>query len=286
MKNSSPEYGSVVVVNEATIVDPNESWVQAHVILGEDYDKSSTKTEEEVSLQQPKTSQIHSQALYRDLPFTILFILHLGVISFLALACGSFPKNTFDSIDGKSLSQSEHFLKELGYIIVPCTVVSFIFTYFVTGVIALRYPKESVRLSLYFSVTSNAALMCILCLSYPSVWTLLLAIGTIAYSIWYVFAVQPFIPFAAATLKLGLAGITANWGMYIVTIFLSALWCLWIAIWLYVANGIGFFSDVSAIMEQSGQSTYEQNGQTYYSYYGADSSKEITTIFLMLVTLY
>eukprot|EP00554_Chaetoceros_debilis_P002493 CAMPEP_0194089998 /NCGR_PEP_ID=MMETSP0149-20130528/37005_1 /TAXON_ID=122233 /ORGANISM="Chaetoceros debilis, Strain MM31A-1" /LENGTH=539 /DNA_ID=CAMNT_0038774105 /DNA_START=3 /DNA_END=1622 /DNA_ORIENTATION=+ len=285
MKNSSPEYGSVVVINEATVVDPNESWVHAHVIGGEDYDKSSTKTEEEVTLQ-PKSSQMHSQATYRDLPFTILFVLHLGVISFLALACGSFPENIFDSIDGNSLAQAEQLLKVLGSIIVPCIIVSFFSTYFVTAVIALRHPMASVRISLYFSVITNASLMCVLCVSYPSVWTLLLAVAVLAYSIWYVSVIQPFIPFAAAILKLGLAGITANWGMYIVTMFLSALWCLWIAIWIYVANGIGFFSDISAIMQQNVQITYEQNGQTYYSYYGADVTKEITTVFLMLVSLY
>lgn len=296
MNKSSPKYGSVVVIDESTAVDPNISWVQANVVEVKDYHHPS-KSDEYV--EGVAVDEISSQPKFRDLPFAILFLLHLGVISFIALACGTFdglvPAQDSDIAESTANAMmndptTREWIKSVISVLIPmvvsCIMVSFLTSHLITGILVVKYPTTAVTISLYSSIITNIAFMLMLLAAYPNIWVFLLSIIVLAWSIWFVFAVKEFIPFAAATLKLALAGITANWGIYIFSLILSALSCLWIVAWVYVANGIGFFQDVDALSEEGrGKEYYTRNNTTYYtSYYVGDG--KVCTIILMLLSLY
>mmetsp|Transcript_8204 Transcript_8204/g.9554 ORF Transcript_8204/g.9554 Transcript_8204/m.9554 type:complete len:543 (+) Transcript_8204:1-1629(+) len=291
MKPSSTHYQSVVVINDATAVDPNESWVQAHVEEVKYSYAYANKADEHED--DPSVSQRSSAPpKFRDLPFAILFLLHLGVVSFIALACGTFDglftdMDVQDTSDPDVTTQTRDWVTGVMYMVVPAIIVSFLVCHFITGTFVLKYPTQAVTVSLYSSIWSNVAFMFIICFTFPSFWLVLLTSICTLWSIWFVFAVRRFIPFAAAILKLAVAGITVNWGMYMVSLVTAAISCAWYILWVYVANGIGFFQDVEALSDEDrGKGDiYYNNGVKYYtSYYVGDG--KVLTVVLMLLSLY
>ena len=238
------EYGAVSVIDASTSLDPNVSWVQAHIMKEE---------------QEQETS---SQPKYNDVPFSILFYIHLAIFAFTAVFYGSWDNLVSDEVVNGWMEVEESSIEIrniMVYLVLPCGIAAFTIPSFFMGVLIPRFPKGAVIVSLLSSMFVNVIIAFALFASYPTWWMFLLSFGLVAWSLWYVRAIQIFIPYAAATLKLGVRGVTANWGMYIVSLVLSALGVVWVGAWVYVANGVGLWDVLNQASTTSGVGVQDQD---------------------------
>jgi hypothetical protein len=257
------EYGAVpyatVVSEKSGLNDPNISWVEAHVI-NRSTDSSYFYT---------STSQ-SSRVIYRDVAFAILFLIHIGIIAVAGVRSGSFHGMT---IELSQEDQNDQFpiFNIVVNLIVPAVFFSFIVSYFITGIVIPKYPQVAVRMCLITSVMINVLFMFLLCVALQTWWIYIFAIANAFYSVWYIRAIDTWVPFSASILSLASKGITDNWGLYVLSLVLSALGLFWMIGWTYVANGMGLFGDLSQ----------------YYGYHNDvnPTSMSWTTVF-MIVSLY
>jgi len=271
------DYGSVSIVEATTAIDPNVSWVEAHVIkeggmeLGEQHDS------------------LASSAFYRDIPFAVAFIIQFAMMGMLGLCFGSYKGlvNYFPSQDDVTINGAVS--SSVLMIVLSSMVTSVFIPFVVTAGCIPKYPKATVTASLLSSTITNICLAILLSISFPGKWyVIIISILWSCWSIWYYFAIQPFIPYAAAILKIATEGISRHWGMYTVSFASSMFSFVWLGCWIYVANGLLDHDTDGDITSTTSTSTNGGGGGYDYYYDGGASisSKTTAKVFVLLLSLY
>jgi Plasma-membrane choline transporter len=203
---------------------------------------------------------------FRDLPFLILYLVHLAIMIFLALDYGSFT--TIDKMDynvsnwrnlvdddkianDQEWEQFESLVSEaerwiavyppriLKYIIVPSAFVAYAISYVWTAVIIPSCPTAVVVSALLGSLALSITLtIAISVVSGFNIFALLFGFLMMACVGYYLKLVWRLIPFAAVNLSVALQGISANCGMYLVALAFSIVGFLWTLFWVYVVVGV------------------------------------------------
>ena len=246
------QYGAVPIIEGSTefIEDPNISWVKAYAV------------------QQPKEQRFSDGddtagvSEYRDLTFAILFLVHLGIFGVTALAYGSFK---FSGQSDTDFSGAMDFDLQMPLNIAMAYMVSIalasaLVPFFLVGILIPKYTQQIVTFSLYFSVFCNIAVATLFCIAYPRWWLFLILGAIVGYSIWYIRAIGVFIPYAAAILKIASKGVSRHWGVYLVSGGCTLAAIAWVPMWVYVANGVGFFDDIPDMSTSSSNDYYEDDG--------------------------
>lgn len=256
-----------------------------------------------------------AEPVYRDVGWALLFLAHLGVMIFLAIAYGSFgttetaalSNNTTDwktemeaeMDDDEAIHQIEAFAEQVeayvqvypmrifSFIVVPCALLASIFSYIGTAFIIPSCPTAIVQFSLLGSIGWTIAVTLLGAISTGSWFAWLMSAGLIAVVIYYVKIVWNLIPFASVNLRVSLQGVSANWGIYIIAFLFSILGFVWTVFWVYVAIGVLGHEQLEsyAAGEEETSSMGDDDDDAYYESQG-DRPQQGFTIFLLLVSLY
>lgn len=203
---------------------------------------------------------------FRDLPFLILYLVHLAIMIFLALDYGSFT--TIDKIDynvsnwrnlvdddeiatdqewqqfESIVTEAEHWIdvylpRILRYIIVPSAFVAYAISYLWTAVIIPSCPTAVVVSALLGSLAVSFTFTIVVgIVSGFNIMALLLGFLMMAGVGYYLTVQWRLIPFAAINLSVALQGISANCGMYLVAFAFSIVGFLWTLFWVYIVVGV------------------------------------------------
>jgi hypothetical protein len=253
-----------------------------------------------------------AEPVYRDVFWAILFLAHLAVMIWLAVAYGSFGggtsaanKNTTDwkqeleteLDDDEAIHQLEAFAEEVEayvevypmriflYVVLPCALLASFISYVGTAFVIPSCPTTIVQMSLLGSIGWMIVLAILTSVSTGSWFAWLMSACLIAIVVYYVFIVWRLIPFASVNLKVSLEGISANWGMYVIAFVFSGIGFVWAFFWMYVAIGVLGHEQLEAYSEEAPTTDEEDDDDLYYESQG-DQPKQGFTIFFLLVSLY
>jgi hypothetical protein len=249
---------------------------------------------------------------FRDLPFLILFLVHLAIIVGLAIAHGRHTTELFNKIDynvsdWQTLVDDDttseevwkqfedvlstarswvpvHFPRILNNIILPSALVAYFVSYIWTAAILPAWPTAMVVTSLFGSIA--LALVLTITVGMASGFKLIamllcgLAIAGAAY---YVASVWRLIPFAAVNLSVALRGISANCGMYIVAFIFSIVGIFWTLLWVCTVVGCMQARDESY---QAAHPRPADMSKEEYSFQEEIDSMDGFVMFAFLVSLY
>lgn len=168
---------------------------------------------------------------YRDVPWAVAFVVHLGVVAFLIIASlGD------DSNDGNNDNNDNNAAMEFGsyggpVVFVLLTVLISLGLSTSTIFLMMKYPVAMVKLGLVFSI-ALAALFALLTLVSGEMMTTLLGIFFFAITICYTCSVWHRIPYAAANLKTALTAVRCNAGLGVVAYLVMAVAFAWSAFWM------------------------------------------------------
>ena len=244
-KNLS-SYEAVAITDEISHPDNKSSWVKAHIIdaKGEQYGTEVSSNE----IQESATK-------YNDVSFAIAFLLHLAV----AIIYGVSFYFTHD------LPEAEQDLKYsfsapgiVLMLVVPTSLVAFAVAYHAIAVIAIRVPVSIIYSALSAQTFLNTFFFLFWFLSSPGLWTLVFFVVGTAISIWYYFAVQVFIPFAAANLKLAAMGLRSNMKVFLVALGMGFVGFIYFLGWFLVGSSVA----------EEAKTNYVKSQDNYYYYYG------------------
>jgi len=207
---------------------------------------------------------------WRDLPFAILFWVHLAVMIWLGVTVAPkgyelFDVNVFGEIE-KAMQKSDDVTEEdiqhfkgfvdqaaaylqvyptrIGlYCALPLCFLAFVFGLVGTSAVLKPCPRTMV----YSCLVSTIAWTCIVLLGsaistgsiglYFMTGISLVAVG------YYVRLAWKMVPFAAVNLKLALEGIGRNCGIFIVAFFFAEIGFLWVVYWFYVMIGTSSYEN-------------------------------------------
>jgi hypothetical protein len=291
-------YGAVPTIEASTILieDANVSWVQAYAIQQQQKQQQQQRQQQH----QPKESEweaLETDDLspasshaprYRDVPFAIAYLANLVTMLLVAICYGSFDFGQEADADadadaGKFSHAAPSASASLVALLLVSASASFLLPFFLIGAFVPRYPRTSVAISLLVSVLCIFSLVLMLFISYPSLWMLLFTVAIAAVFVWYVVAMEAFIPFAAAILKIAAKGVTQNWGVYMVSAVLAAGSLLWSLLWVYIANGVGLFDDLASASANTNTNT----NSGYYAHDNGGTGTAVTAkAFFLLLSLY
>ena len=249
--------------------------------------------------------------------WALLFVAHLGVMVFLAIVYGSFSTSNEEKMttldwkaemeaeldDDEAIHQVEVFAEQveayvevypmriLSFILVPCALLAFCFSYVGTALVIPSCPTTIVQFSLLGSVGWTIVLTILMSVSTGSWFVWLISIGLIAIVVYYVKIVWRLVPFASVNLKISLKGVSANWGIYMIAFLFSILGFVWTIFWAYVSIGVLGHEQLESVAEEGTSSTStsetidDDDDDAYYASQG-DRPQQGFTIFLLLVSLY
>mmetsp|Transcript_8267 Transcript_8267/g.18671 ORF Transcript_8267/g.18671 Transcript_8267/m.18671 type:complete len:405 (+) Transcript_8267:95-1309(+) len=207
---------------------------------------------------------------WRDLPFAILFWVHLAVMIWLGVTVAPkgyelFDVNVFGEIE-KAMQKSDDVTEEdiqhfkgfvdqaaaylqvyptrIGlYCALPLCFLAFVFGLVGTSAVLKPCPRTMV----YSCLVSTIAWTCIVLLGsaistgsiglYFMTGISLVAVG------YYVRLAWKMVPFAAVNLKLALEGIGRNCGIFMVAFFFAEIGFLWVVYWFYVMIGTSSYEN-------------------------------------------
>jgi hypothetical protein len=253
-----PSYGTEPVVDEVTVLTPaiGSAPVEVIPLLPSD---SATSTVSDV------------EPVFRDVPFAILFVLHLGIMLWIGafVAPKGYENIEFEfnmtsieselSKDGditeEEIKQIEQFAEEASEwiqvypyrivvnLVFPGLLIAYLISSFTTAFLIRPCAKTIVYSVLVGSLLSASLVMISLAIVANVFFVYLLSGISLVAILYYVQIAWKMVPFAAVNLKIALEGIGKNWAMYIVAFALSQLGFIWNIYWLYVLIGLGAYEN-------------------------------------------
>jgi hypothetical protein len=203
---------------------------------------------------------------FRDLPWAILFLIHLSVMLWLAIDFGTFTVDKMDLnvtnwrnyIDDDASRPSddqwmefEIFVTEaeewanvyperiLSYVILPAALVAYAVSYIVTALVIPSCPTAMVMICLLGTFAWAFALVLFVWVASHFNLVILVVGGCILGAVcYYLSRVWRLIPFAAVNLGMSLKGVSANCGIYVVAMLFSVAGFVWTIFWLYTLTGV------------------------------------------------
>jgi len=263
--------------------------------------------------QQCEIEQGDGIPVFQDIPYAIVFLLHMLVMILLAFLYGSFNldeinfdvstwKDVIDDdagkaeIDDQQFADFQKFVDEtiawlklyppriFNFIIVPSCVMSYGVSFILTAFLIPACSTAMVILTLL----GSTALTCVA--SYYIVeasdfntLVIVLAAVIIGFTIYYIKVAWPTIPYAAINLNVALRGISENCGMYLVAFSFSIAGFLWSILWLYV------FFGVMGSMDAAYEKVHPKTEYIFNSKYEEQKMNDpihSVVLFFMLLSLY
>lgn len=221
-----------------------------------------------------KDTQSYDGPAFRDVPFAVLFFIQITVMIWLGtyVAPAGFETIQFNlttieaeaeaamrqGSDDVTDADVQHFeqavtvfaefvqvypFRILFYLILPCCILAFIFAYFMTAFVIKPCPKPLVYACLAGSVISTAAVMIASSIASRQPVIYLMTAVSLGAVLYYVGLAWRMVPFVAVNLKVALAGISRNCGMYVVACLFAELGFCWVLYWLYVVVGVSVYQN-------------------------------------------
>mmetsp|Transcript_4099 Transcript_4099/g.9223 ORF Transcript_4099/g.9223 Transcript_4099/m.9223 type:complete len:559 (-) Transcript_4099:534-2210(-) len=211
------------------------------------------------------------QPEYRDTPFALAFLAHLGVMVFFATAWG-FSAMRQDETTGASQSQSQSQTTDddntnssssgsnsiylSGLLWLSClTCIASIGISAVSLQIMMHHAETLIQSSLIGSCVFMGITIALFLIDgvfwMAVLWTLMLLV-----TVWYARSVWHTIPFAAANLRTALSAIQTNGGICALAYGIAALANAWTVVWVLAFVGVTFREPSSCV---SGVCTYNTN---------------------------
>ena len=269
-------YGAIAIANDNETTskpfdESTESWVEANVI----YAGKLVEQKEELTIREEVTEARESdncaQPVYRDKGFAIAFIAHLIAFVAIGMYYGLSSSPLSGSDESFSFYENESNLP-LRTLIIGGFATAYFATYTIIACIIQRFATIAVTVSLYGSLAMNTLIALAFIILVPSIIVIAIAIGFIAFNVWYVRQLMVFIPFAAANLKLASQAVSANSGMYLISFLFGLIGFVWLGFWSYTSSALGLFDESDA-----------SDGDSYYG----DGDMEMgIKAFLLLLSLY
>ena len=212
--------------------------------------------------------------VWRDVPFAVLFWIHLAVMVWLGLSTSS---KGFDLIDVNvnvrdiedamrksdditedDIHHFEDFMENAAaylevyptrivtLLILPCCLSAFLFGLIGMNHIIKPCPKTIVYSCLIASIAGITLTLLASAIASGEVFLYitsglsLIAVGYFVKMVWKM------VPFAAFNMKFSLEGISQNWGIFIVAFLFAEVGFLWVVYWFYIV--IGKFSSMGRRM--------------------------------------
>jgi len=251
-----------------------------------------------------------AEPVFRDVPWAILFLAHLGVMIYLSIAYGSFGTDTSnmnttdwkqqleqDMDDDEAIHQVEAFAEQVEayvevypmrifwYIVLPSALLASVISYVGTAFVIPSCPTTIVQFSLLGSIGWVIAVTLITSISTGSLFAWVMSAGLIAIVIYYVKIVWNLIPFASVNLNVSLEGVSTNWGLYGIAFLFSGIGFVWAFFWMYVTIGVLGHQQLASYGEEAPVTDTEDDDDAYYESQG-DQPQQVFTMFLLLVSLY
>ena len=178
---------------------------------------------------------------YRDAPFAIAFLVHMGVVFFFAMAWGlpSLRQKVEASADDGEDSSTE--TVSLYGLLLLC-LVTCVISIGISAVslrVMMHHAETLVQASLIGSVCFNAFYAIIFLMDglfwYTGGWVIMFILTA-----WYARRVWKRIPFASSNLRTALSAIQTNAGVCALAYGIAALANLWTIVWILAVVGISF----------------------------------------------
>jgi len=248
----------------------------------------------------------------RDPAFAILFLLHFGVIIWLAISYGNFHIDEIDfnvttwkdyvdddatsQMDDNKWSELQKIVDEtiqwvdvyppriICFIIIPSCLIAYGFSFLITALAIPACPTGAV----VFSLLGTLAMTLIVSFSISvaahfNVFVFMISAFFVGIVIYYICVAWRVIPFAAVNLSVALRGISENCGVYLVAFIFSITGFFWTISWFYILFG------VMDSMDKAYETVHRQQGGTPNSDNAEDQKSDPIQgiVFLaLLVSLY
>jgi hypothetical protein len=124
------------------------------------------------------------------------------------------------------------------YLVVPCGILAFFIAFLVTVLIVKPFSKTVAYASLLGSLFFSAFLLTASAIASGSFFMFLMTGFALAIIIYYILIAWRMVPFAAVNLKVALAGMNRNFGIYFVGFLFAELGVRWIVFWVYTLVGV------------------------------------------------
>lgn len=275
------DYGSVpsIIVDATTTIDPNVSWVEAHVV------KAGVQREgEQESL---TLSSASASGTYRDLPFAIAFMMHFALMVTIGIIFGSYKTaSAAGAADEEEYTTTAFNDFESGAVILialSSMATSVLISFVITFVYIPKCPETVVSAFLLLFTIVHISLAIIFVILLPSIMTVIFSFLWIGIYICYYPRWKRYIPYTAAVLKIATEGISCHWGMYIVSFASSMLSLVWWGFWIYTFNGLRLAGDFNTEANSTNSGSYYDNS---YDDGGSISGKVTAKLFFLILSLY
>jgi Plasma-membrane choline transporter len=202
--------------------------------------------------------------VFRDVPFAILFLIHVAIMLWLGIAVA--PKGysviniNFDDIEGamkkgedvteEDVANFEDFIAFLGkyvqvyperillYFLAPTGVLAFLIATTATAVVIKPCPRTITYACLLWSFVLSAIGMISSTIAHFNPFSLILTVVILFGVAYYVRLAWRVVPFAAVNLKGALEGMSRNCGVYLVAFCAAEVGFVWPLYWIYVVIGV------------------------------------------------
>lgn len=248
---------------------------------------------------------------FQDLPFALLFLIHLAVMIWLAVDYGTFTVDEMDYNvsnwrnyvdDDESAPTDEdwdkfitfvHQAEEwagvypyriLSYVILPSAMIAYTVSYLLTAYVIPSCPYFMVVSSLAGTFVWSIVIVIAMCVaSHFNFFVLVVAGVILGATVYYLRQVWHMIPFAATNLMVALKGISANCGMYIVAFVFSIAGFVWTILWLYIFVGV-----MQAMDQAYQQANPKPEGMSKKDYEAEEQSDPMRgfVVFSLLLSFY
>jgi Plasma-membrane choline transporter len=202
----------------------------------------------------------------RDLPFAILFLMHLAIMIWLGIGVAPVGYSRLDfnlstieeeiresNVTEEDLHHFEEFVRDaatyskvyperiLLFLVAPCCILGFIFALICTVFVMKPFPKPMVYSTLFGSLFLTALVMISTSIASRQPMSYILTVLSLGVVVYYICIAWKMVPFAAVNLKVALEGISRNCGMYLVAFVFAEFGFLWVVYWCYVVIGVSAY---------------------------------------------
>jgi hypothetical protein len=167
------------------------------------------------------------------------------------------------------------------FLIVPCSLLAFLTTWFVAIVLYRRFPKLLLYCCLLKPLLLVAAGAIAIASLSGSVLGWFFPVIAIIVMFYYTAIAWRYVPYAAVNIKVALTGIFPNWGVLILAGGFAKLGIIWFIYWLYVIIGVFSYKD-----NQCREAHPERNFDITSPDFDNSCHPPIMVVLLFLLSLY
>jgi len=179
---------------------------------------------------------------YRDAPFALAFLLHLGIVTFFATAWGFSALRQTETTDDENSDEQQHSDVVNLYGLLWLSLFTCAISIGVSA-FSLRVMMHHAETLIQASLIGSCAFMVVLSVLFWIDGVVWFAVGwalMFLYTAWYANSVWHTIPFASSNLRTALSAIQTNAGVCALAYGIAGLANLWTIVWILAFVGVSF----------------------------------------------